>query len=301
MTVGTLKDWLKVNNQLVSGNKPELVERCVDGEVNGRIPKCPRCLLGRLKFNTSTAMYECAGYHDEDSQRFIACKNKMEQVSRDTWLDPEVDSPEEKTSSTSNATSTTTTPSEAEVPEEVLTNIKACAGAKEAADLLAKYCKNDLKLSLPQDDTKSRVTVGALLMSNRFTDENGKQQFDVKKVVASLIQSYPVPIVKPSSGRSVCEENESIAQLFDELALLYKKKGGDHVQYKISSAKKAALIIRGLNFIITDGLSLGKPGKNNKNKQEGIGMGTAKIIQEFLDADKKSSKTLETLKEATAE
>ena len=49
MTIPTLKNILRANNALLSGTKPDLVERCVDRKLYGNLPKCPACGIGRLK------------------------------------------------------------------------------------------------------------------------------------------------------------------------------------------------------------------------------------------------------------
>ncbi len=42
-----LKDLLKKNLQSMTGNKDDLVSKCSDGSVLGRIPRCPKCFGGR--------------------------------------------------------------------------------------------------------------------------------------------------------------------------------------------------------------------------------------------------------------
>lgn len=42
---------LKKNLQSMSGNKNDLVAKVADGQVLGRIPKCPKCFGGRPKYN----------------------------------------------------------------------------------------------------------------------------------------------------------------------------------------------------------------------------------------------------------
>lgn len=47
MTVAELKRHLRANGQILGGKKAELVVRCVDGELLGALPKCPRCQHGK--------------------------------------------------------------------------------------------------------------------------------------------------------------------------------------------------------------------------------------------------------------
>jgi len=42
-----LKDLLKKNLQSMTGNKDDLIHKCADGSVLGRIPRCPKCFGGR--------------------------------------------------------------------------------------------------------------------------------------------------------------------------------------------------------------------------------------------------------------
>ena len=42
-----LKDLLKKNLQSMTGNKDDLIMKCADGSVLGRIPRCPKCFGGR--------------------------------------------------------------------------------------------------------------------------------------------------------------------------------------------------------------------------------------------------------------
>merc|ERR1712066_800076 len=42
-TMEELKHSLRLNNQLLSGTKAELLRRVVDGVLHGALPLCPRC------------------------------------------------------------------------------------------------------------------------------------------------------------------------------------------------------------------------------------------------------------------
>jgi hypothetical protein len=60
-----LKDLLRKNCQSMSGSKDELVYKCADGAVLGRIPRCPKCYGGRPKFDFQKGTYYCSGYRDD--------------------------------------------------------------------------------------------------------------------------------------------------------------------------------------------------------------------------------------------
>jgi hypothetical protein len=47
-TTEELRNMLRINNQLLSGKKEELVDRVHDRQKNGNVPKCPKCKIGYL-------------------------------------------------------------------------------------------------------------------------------------------------------------------------------------------------------------------------------------------------------------
>jgi hypothetical protein len=49
------------------------VLRCVDGEKNGALPKCPKCSKKTLKPNDTATEFVCPGYYDESRGGFIKC------------------------------------------------------------------------------------------------------------------------------------------------------------------------------------------------------------------------------------
>ena len=56
---------LRKNAQSMSGNKDDLVYKCADGIVLGKIPRCPSCFGGRPKFDYKAGTYYCSGYRDD--------------------------------------------------------------------------------------------------------------------------------------------------------------------------------------------------------------------------------------------
>lgn len=80
-----LKDLLKKNNQKISGNKSELVERCSEGKLLGALPNCPKCFGGKLRFNIITGEYYCPGYMEDTTM--INCNFKSYDIKRNGWLD----------------------------------------------------------------------------------------------------------------------------------------------------------------------------------------------------------------------
>ena len=56
LPVEQLKGCLRANQQLLSGNKADLVERCVDRKLYGNLPRCSQCGLGRLKVSYASLL-----------------------------------------------------------------------------------------------------------------------------------------------------------------------------------------------------------------------------------------------------
>lgn len=93
LKVKELQEVLRANKQLVSGNKGELVARCVDGERNGALPGCPSCraaleeveengqakTLGRdppILKKSIEGGYHCLGHYNEVYQTPARCKTQ---------------------------------------------------------------------------------------------------------------------------------------------------------------------------------------------------------------------------------
>jgi hypothetical protein len=90
MHVEDLKEVLRANEQLLGGLKDELVERCVDGEMHGGLPKCTTCGIGRLKVSEHDAHLYCPGYWDEAAAVFVRCafRASPDKVARIPWNMP---------------------------------------------------------------------------------------------------------------------------------------------------------------------------------------------------------------------
>ena len=90
-TVSELGHLLELNQQKKSGRKEELIERCVDGQLNGAIPHCDMCKRegrGRrsyLRYNKVTGMYTCGGGYDERARKHMPCDFRSDSVQRTSW------------------------------------------------------------------------------------------------------------------------------------------------------------------------------------------------------------------------
>jgi hypothetical protein len=66
MSADRLKEILGANGQAKNGKKAELAEKCADGELLGRIPQCPSCGGGKLRFMWNVSLYKCPGFMDDE-------------------------------------------------------------------------------------------------------------------------------------------------------------------------------------------------------------------------------------------
>jgi len=86
MSVAELQECLRANEQLVGGSHAALVSRCIDGEMHGALPACPRCHVARLHF--FEGRYVCPGYFDSTGSVVVRCPFEAETVERKPWVMP---------------------------------------------------------------------------------------------------------------------------------------------------------------------------------------------------------------------
>jgi hypothetical protein len=72
LKVADLGDIMQWNRQYKTGPKNFLMEKVIDGEVHGRLARCPLC-SGHLKLKEDGSTVVCHGSFDEGSQRRIEC------------------------------------------------------------------------------------------------------------------------------------------------------------------------------------------------------------------------------------
>lgn len=72
LKIPQLKDLLRHNDQLVGGNKADLLARVVECYEHGCLPRCPECGVGRLKLTgASGSRLTCPGGYDDD--QYVRC------------------------------------------------------------------------------------------------------------------------------------------------------------------------------------------------------------------------------------
>ena len=76
LSVNDLKELLRLNSQLRSGDKATLLERCVDAHLYGCLPRCTLCGGGTLKVAYSQryghkgqGKFSCPGFYDDDEYK----------------------------------------------------------------------------------------------------------------------------------------------------------------------------------------------------------------------------------------
>jgi len=89
--VPELKEMLKHNEQVCTGNKADLIDRIIECRKNGCFPRCPKCGIGRMK--QEGKKLKCPGGHDDE--HFVRCGHtvKPSEIERPAWQElPEKDS-----------------------------------------------------------------------------------------------------------------------------------------------------------------------------------------------------------------
>jgi len=81
IAIPDLKARLRANDQIVAGNKGELIKRIIACITNGCLPRCPQCSGGRLKHVGS--IYRCPGYHDDED--FVRCDYATRTINFIAW------------------------------------------------------------------------------------------------------------------------------------------------------------------------------------------------------------------------
>lgn len=81
-----LSDILRWNHQPVSGNKDILMARVIDGQMRGRLARCPMCIRGHLSLDNAAAKsVSCHGFYDDDigARHSCAFKSSIEDAPRE--------------------------------------------------------------------------------------------------------------------------------------------------------------------------------------------------------------------------
>lgn len=147
------------------------------------------------------------------------------------------------------------------------------------------------KLSSFEEDPHKRNayrTIGDVLHALPFKVKNGKELSKgpkkvkgIGKSAAKIIDEF-LETGKVKKLENIGSTNEEIAWALEALASLEAEPHGSQDPFKIRAYRRAAEIIRELNFEVTSGEEIAKGPK----KIEGIGVGIGKKIDEFLQTGK---------------
>lgn len=85
LSVAQLKNLLRLNNQLIGGNKPDLVDRVAYGQVHGALPKCQKCYGGSLHWDKARVQFFCKGFMDDDTFKYCSKRWEPEEVEHLPW------------------------------------------------------------------------------------------------------------------------------------------------------------------------------------------------------------------------
>ena len=80
-----LKEVLQWNRQHVTGTKPILMIRLLDGALRGRLARCTLCAGGRLKLHDDGTTVTCGGAFDEERGIRLACQYQGTATSAPRW------------------------------------------------------------------------------------------------------------------------------------------------------------------------------------------------------------------------
>lgn len=299
-----LSSW---NRQLVSGAKQLLLQRIIDGHMNGRLGMCPSCFEGKLKLKDEDGeTVFCNGYYDKDAMVrnpcFFTCP-RVEAPRLKPWFtekpteeqEEEIDASMGKSDSKDskgaggNPSLSDLQSLAKEMDDSGDWDISSPAGMKASAKAMVKLCTG--KLDLPSDEKKAIMETGKLILQNRGLPASGfvdilADKFGLIKANADAKQR------KTDSISAACKHpaNGPVMLVILELGSLYFKAGNSNAG---TTYKKVAEAVKNLDFEINSNNAKGL-GKG-KTKVSGIGKGSAEKIYEFI-----TTGTIEKLEEKRA-
>ena len=272
MSTTELGGWLTANRVVRGANKAQMVARCVDGELWGAIPPCPRCHVGRLKVRYASpdahggqGDWTCGGSYDDVIKTRVKCyfTAKPGELERLPWRDlhDPAPKPEKPAEAAADAAA-------AEFPSGF-----ASFGNKDAADGI-KAIASKLGFQLPVEN--ANAAIGAHLINTKTAEGT----WDGPAALASLRKEFPPLTAEEKAGGppARCPENNALCSCLDKLARLETQAKTD--AFKIRAYKSAAMEIRDLDYAITSGKLAAKAGPT---KVKGVGKGLGEKIDEFLE------------------
>lgn len=291
MKADELKDILEWNRQQKSGNKNLLLTRIIDGQMNGRLARCPVCTRGKLQIENETSTTAiCKGYWDEDLAGRIPCRysTPLEEVERlHPWFTEKPTEEEEAELDRIDEAAKGGVAPSAEVDDATASLVDKAnklewsldnkKGMQAAANKLLEIL-TDAKVDVPSDEKDAKMKVGAVLVSNRTLSPGEIIQMLVEQFGFAEQKQEAKEKKKAATEKACkCPDNAHIVEVMHELSQLYFKEGNRNAG---GTYVKVANAIAQLDFAITEenAKGLGK----GKTKVEGIGKGSAEKIYEFI-------------------
>ena len=311
MKTEELKKWCKANGYTTGGKKEELIFKCIDGELYGRLTKCPHCAKGNNeKVPHLNVRYEspyhvskdkeklgrgevyCPGTYDTESMCLIRCNfsKKLSEFERPKWRTYEeylIENPplteEEKKKK------------EEEKKNKVNSNIpteklrKLAETGVQGSVLATKIFQilNEEKLSCPDNLAEAGSQIMAWMnVEKNVNDETGDVLLE--EVFKDALEVWPKQKAK-SETQALCAENQPLVDALNDLVMKARKLGTNVVEpFKVNAYAGAAKNISLLDYDVTkpgSGKSmLGKTVKGQKvGKVAGIGKGIAEMIDHWID------------------
>ena len=311
MKTEELKKWCKANGYTTGGKKEELIFKCIDGELYGRLTKCPHCAKGnnekvphlnvryespyhvsKDKEKLGRSEVHCPGTYDAESMCLVRCNfsKKLNEFERPKWRTYEeylIENPplteEEKKKKEEEKKNKVSS----NVPTEKLQKLaeSGVQGAVLAKEFI-RIC-NEEKLSCPDNLGEAGSQVLAWMnVEKNVNDETGDVLLE--EVFKDALEVWPKQKAK-SETQALCAENQPLVDALNDLVMKARKLGTNVVEaFKVNAYAGAAKNISLLDYDVTKPGSgkgmLGKTVKGQKvGKVAGIGKGIAEMVDHWID------------------
>jgi ssDNA-binding Zn-finger/Zn-ribbon topoisomerase 1 len=285
MKVDELKDILGWNRQFKTGTKDMLLARVIDGQMHGRLGRCPVCSQGQLQLKDENAeMVICKGYYDEDLSTRIPCDFEGPALDAPRLLPWYTDEPTEDEKADMDrikeevkagrwSAKVAASPSTKNASKSLVDKAKALDwdlsssdGLQKATSDLCGIVTEDGSLDVPEGEKKLRMAIGSTIVANR--------DMSAKDVMQAIIDKFGFAESKKAAAANKqaametvckCPENATLMSLFHEMADLYFKDGNTFAGVSTRKAEKA---IKDLPFVITAENALVRPGNGPRHCAE---------------------------------
>jgi hypothetical protein len=278
---------------MLSGVKAVLILRCIDGEMRGRLAKCPLCKRGQPKIvEPGHDFASCNGFFDEDMGGRVSCSFSMPVQKAARVLPWYTETPTEEQEAEMDA-----------LAEVAKSGKVAPSSSNESAvkNILKKAKSVDWKVGNKSDNNATTTAMMTIAQEGGVALPEGNEKKSVGKLVVANGKTCTAPEVMQmiideygfandqaaaaeataDAATSVCAvaANAKFYAMLDEFQTILRKSGEF---MKANSYKKASDAIASLDFEITEENAL-KLGKSGKFKVPGIGKSTAEKLQELAE------------------